>query len=424
MKYESIVEKNIATISVTMEKTEFEDFTNLAYQKEKSKYSVKGFRKGMAPKGVIESTYGLDVFYDEAFKLIFDKYYVEIIEKEKLDVIDSPDLDVKSMDDKELKFNIIVPVFPEIKLGAYTDLTFTKAKVEVTEDDIKAELDEVKKQSVRKVEVKDRALKDGDIATIDFEGKVDGVVFQGGTAKNHELKIGSHTFVDTFEEQLIGMNVDETRDVTVKFPDNYVEELKGKTAVFTVVLHKIVEEQYPELDDEFASEHSSFETMAEYKEDIRKNIQAEKERKAEYDLEEDIIKKISETTEIDIPQVLIERQLDDDMKNIEANLMQQGISLDIYCKYVQTTPQKIREDRRQFATESVKNQLVIQEIVKKENLKAEEDELNTKLDEYAKNMRTTREELVEKNHNIVNRIENSIIIEKLFKMLKEKNNIQ
>lgn len=427
MEYTKKIAKDVATIEIKLTRDEYEEFAVKAYEKDKAHYNVEGFRKGKAPKKVIEKAYGEQVFFETAVNMIIEKHYFDILDKEKkLNVIDRPDVSLKSFDDKGITLSMRVQLFPEIKLGAYEGLEIEKNKVTVTEEDINAELKKYQEQSMRMVDILDKPVENGNLVVIDFEGKVDGVAFAGGTAKKYELEIGSHSFIDNFEDQIIGMNIGETRDINVTFPENYHEaSLKGKPAVFTIVLHSIKTKEYPELNDEFASNCSTFETLEDFKKDIEKNILAEREKQAEYDVEEKIINEISKNTVVEVPEIFIQEQLEDELKRIENNLRYQGVDLKTYCQIVGTTVEKIKEDIRPSAKENVKSQLVIQEIVKKENIKAEDEEIDNKLEEIAKNMKKTKEEYMKMaSPNVMNSIANSIIIEKLFKLLKEKNNIK
>lgn len=427
MDYKKNIEKNTAIIEITLPRNEYDDFEEKAYEKDKNQYKLEGFRAGKIPKKVLEKTYGSNIFFETAVNLILDKYYEEILAKEKdLDIIDRPDINVKSFDEKGITLVLTFPLFPEIKLGAYEGLEIEKEKVEVTDEEVDAELKKYQEQGARVIDVIDRPVANGDITTIDFEGKIDGVPFEGGTAKMHELEIGSHSFIDNFEDQIIGMNIGETKDVKVTFPENYhVAELKGKPAVFTVVLHGVKSKELPEINDEFASNCSTFETLEDFKKDIRRELLEKKEKDAEYNLEDKLISMISEKTEVEIPEVFVRDQLEEDIKRIDMSLQYQGINLDTYCKITGTTVEDFKKSRRGAAEENVKAQLVIQEIVKKENIKAEPEEVEAKIAEYAKSMNMTAEDYKAKAPaNIVNSVTNAVIIEKLFKMLKEKNNIK
>ena len=430
MEYTKNKEKNFVNIELTITKEEYAEFDKKAYEKDKGQYTVNGFRKGQVPKGIIEKNYGANVFFETAVNLVLDKYYDEIIEKEKDfinfdDVIDKPDFDIKSFDDNGLTITIKFQLFPEVTLGAYEGLEFEKAKVTVTEDDVMEELKKYQEQSARMVDVVDRAVVDGDIVNIDFEGKVNGVAFPGGTAKKYDLTIGSHSFIEGFEPQIIGMNIGETKDINVTFPENYTPELAGKDAVFTVVLHSIKEKQLPEINDELASDCSTFSTLEELKADIKENILKTRERQAEYDVEDKIVAEITKNTVVDIPQVFIENQLEDDMKRIEANLKYQGIDMATYCKISGKTVDEIKEERRPAATENVKSQIVLQEIIKREKITASEEEVDAKIQERADGMKITKEKYLETApKNIMNNIQETIIVEKLFKLLKEKNTIK
>ncbi|MBQ7306931.1 MAG: trigger factor [Clostridia bacterium] len=426
MKHTKKIEKNVVTFELKFSKEEYDSYEDKAYEKDKNEFKVEGFRKGKVPKKVIENTYGKQVFFETAVNLMLDDHYYQVLSQEKdLKIIDKPDIDVSSFNEKGLTIVVKLPLIPEVVLGAYEGLTVEKAKIEITEADVFSELKQYQEQAARMVDVTDRAVKNGDITVIDFEGKVDGVAFKGGTAKAYELEIGSHSFIDNFENQIIGMNIGDTRDIFVTFPENYQEKtLAGKPAVFTIVLHGIKEKELPELNDEFASNSSTFETLEEFKKDIEKNLREEKEKNAENDFEDKIIEMITDNSEFDVPEALVDDQLEDEMKRIDQNLRYQGIDLVTYCKFIGKTVEDFKAERRPFAKKNVKSQFVIQEIIKKENLTATQEEIDAKIDEYAKNSNMTREDFEKRSPNVLERVENAIIVEKLFKMLKEKNNVK
>ena len=426
MKHTKKIEKNLVTFELKFTKEEYDLYEEKAYEKDKNEFKAEGFRKGKVPKAIIERNYGKQIFFETAVNLMLDDHYDKIVNEEKeLKIINKPDIDVASFNEKGLTLVIKLPLIPEVVLGAYTGLTVEKAKVEVSEADVFAELKRYQEQAARLVEVKDREVKNGDLTVIDFEGKVDGVAFKGGTAKAYELEIGSHSFIEGFEEQIVGMNIGDTRDIFVTFPTNYQEKtLAGKPAVFTIVLHGIKEKELPALDDEFASNSSTFETLEEFKKDIEKNLREEKEKNAENDFEDKIIEMITDTTEFDVPEVFVDDQLEDEMRRIDQNMRYQGIDLATYCKFIGKTVEEFKAERRPFAKKNVKSQFVIQEIVKKENLTATQEEIDAKIEEYAKNSNMTKEDFVKRSPNVLERVENAIIVEKLFKMLKEKNNVK
>ena len=430
MEYTKSKEKNLVNFELKISKDEFAVFDKKAYEKDKGQYYVNGFRKGQVPRSIIEKNYGPNVFFETAVNLVLDEYYDKLLDDEKdfinLDeVIDKPAVDIKSFDDNGLVISIKFQLYPEVTLGAYEGLEIEKAKVTVTEDDIMKKQKKYQEQSARMIDVVDRPVKDGDIVNIDFEGKVDGVAFPGGTAKKYDLTIGSHSFIEGFEPQIIGMNIGDTRDINVTFPENYTPELAGKPAVFTIVLHSIKEKQLPEINDELAADCSTFNTLEELKNDIKESILKSRERQSEYDVEDKIVAEITKNTIVDIPEVFIENQLEDDMKRIEANLKYQGIDMATYCKISGKTIEEIKEERRPSAIENVKSQLVLQEIIKKENITATQEEVDAKIQERADSMKVTKEKYLETApKNILSNIQESVIVEKLFKLLKEKNNIK
>ncbi|MCH5160280.1 MAG: trigger factor [Clostridiales bacterium] len=428
MKYTQQREKNTLTVTFKMTAEEWAAFDKRAYEQNKGKYNVPGFRKGHVPRNVIESRYG-KVFFEDAVYLAAQEYYSEFLDKnKKVEPVARPTLDEKSVtvNEKGASFAVVVTVRPEIVLGQYKGLTIEKvASQKVKTADVDAEIAQVRERNARFIEVTDRAVAEGDQVNLDYCGKVDGVAFEGGTAEKQTLTIGSHTFIEGFEEQLVGMNIGETRDINVTFPAEYhAEELKGKPAVFSVTINGITVKELPELDDEFAKDVSEFDTLKAYKADIKKHIQERYDAQAERETESKLIETVVENTKIDIPEAMIEDQMDRYVEDFEHQLSHQGLSLDMYFKYTQSNLQSLRENYRERAVKTVHTNLVFEEIIKAEKIKASAKAVDAKIKEYAEQNHIPHEELLkELQPGDRYYFENQVIMDELLKLLKKENTI-
>ena len=412
-------------VKISLTAQEWNEYVNQAYEQNKGKFSVQGFRKGKVPKKVIEQNYGADIFFDDALQLAFSKEYGDMLAKEtEIEPVDHPDVSLEKFDSDGLVLNVTVQSMPEVKLGKYKGLEIESAKGEVEEKQVEKELNQVRERNARYVEVQ-REAKLGDFVTIDFSGSIDGVKFPGGEAKDYRLELGSKSFIEGFEEQIVGMKIGETKTIKVTFPENYhAEELKGKPADFEITLKGVEEKQLPELNDEFASNVSEFETLDEYKKDIRKHLEETLNERLERETENNIIKAVVKEAEVNIPECMVESQLDAYMKDMETRLAYQGLKLDDYCKYMNTTPENIRKENHDHALETVKTRLAIEKIIEVENLKVTDEELDSKLEEVAKKYNKTagdyKKSLGEKQ---LIYFENDILMDKLVKFLKENNKL-
>ena len=417
------IDKNKYQIKIKIEPKEWEEYVNQAYEEEKGKYAVEGFRKGKVPKKIIEKTYGESVFYDTAIDIAFSKEYTLALSKEKdIQPIDHPELKIESFDEKGLVIVATVEVMPEVTLGQYKGLTVETCKETLDEARVEKELNQVRERQARFVEV-DRPCQMGDVVSIDFSGSIDGVKFEGGTAENQRLELGSKTFIDTFEEQVAGMTVGERKDVKVTFPENYgAQEYAGKKAVFDVLLLKVEEKQLPELNDEFASNVSEFETLEEYKDDIRKHLQASLDEHIKRHNENNLLDAVVKNSSVEVPNVLIERQLDMFIRDFETRLSFQGAKLEDYLKYTGLTVEKLREENRERAVETVKTRLILEKLVEVEKLHVSEDALNEKIkglaERYKKDFETYKKSLGEKQ---IAYYENELLMDNLIGFLKENN---
>ena len=395
------------------------------YAKTAKYFNIPGFRKGKAPMALVEKTYGSEIFYEDTFNEIVPEIFEKEIEENKLEVVSKPEIDIVQIGKgKELIFTAVVQTKPEVKLGKYKGIALNKVEYKVTDEDIEHELGHMADKNSRLVSVENEAVKEKDIAVIDFEGFVDGVAFEGGKAENHELEIGSKTFIPGFEDQIIGMKVDEEKDINVKFPEEYFsKDLAGKDATFKVKLHEIKRKELPELDDEFAKDVSEFDTIKELKDSIKEKLETENTNKAKYETEENAIKAVCDATDIEIPSGMVETEIDNMLKDIETRLSYQGLNMKQYLQMVGKTEEDIRKDYEEQAKTSVKSRLVLEAIVKAEKLEASIDEISAKIKEMAENYGRKVEDL-ENNEHLVNYIKENMANEKAIKFIVDNAKIK
>ena len=417
-----------STVEVTMKLTaeEWNSAINTAYEKTKGRYSVPGFRKGKVPKKVIESAYGVGVFYEEAINQAFPKYYGEVLDKEpSIEAVAQPDVDIKDLSEKGLTLIAIVPVKPEVKIGEYKGINFKKNEYNVTDAEIEEDIKRLQDRNSRMINVEDRAVVDGDMVVIDYSGSVDGVKFDGGTAEKQNLTIGSKTFIPGFEEQVIGMNIGDERDITVKFPEDYhAENLKGKDAVFAIKLHEIKVKELPELTDDFIKEATGAENLDAYKQETKARFEKQNADRAERELEDEIVKKVTEASEVEIPDALVENQIDHMVQEMSFRLSYQGLKLEDYLKYMGKSMEEFRAGYFDQAKDIVKSQLVIEKIITDEKIEATEEDVEARVAEMAKAQDKPVPD-VKKNMGArqLDYIKNEIVIKKLFDFLKGANTI-
>ncbi len=428
MKYtKKLLEDKRLEVTLNIDSAEWQEALNNAYNHSKGKYSVGGFRKGHAPRKVIEKTYGDTVFYDEAIDNSFYKYYLEFLSKEKdIQPVASPEVNISKIDENGLELLLRITLKPEVKLGSYKGLTVEKGKVEVSDDEVEHKLEHLRQSRVKFVEV-DREIKNGDMATIDFSGSVNGEKFDGGTATDYDLEIGSKSFIDTFEEQLIGLKKGDKKDVNVTFPQNYhVDSLKGKPAVFAVEIKAVKEKHLPELNDTFADEVSEFSTLKELKEDTKKKLEEQKSHELDSQAESKLVDLIVDNSQVDVPEIMVQNQVDDFIKDFEYRLSYQGLSLDGYLKYANTTIDDLKKSRIDDARKTVKTRLVLEQIILNEKLDVTDKDIEDKYNEHntdkdkKKTIKEIRKSMDEQQFNY---FENSILLNKLMKFLKENNKI-
>ncbi|MBE5931109.1 MAG: trigger factor [Lachnospiraceae bacterium] len=389
--------KSMVKLTIEVAAEEFEKAMETAYQKNKNKLSVQGFRKGKAPRAMIEKMYGAGIFYEDAANELIPDAYEKAAVESGLDIVSRPEIDLVQVEKgKEFIFTAEVAVKPEVTLGEYKGVEVEKTDVNVSDDEVAAELDRVREQNARILTVEDRPVADGDETVIDFEGFVDGVPFAGGKGEDYKLVIGSHSFIDTFEEQLIGKNIGEEVDVNVTFPTEYhAEELAGKPALFKVTIKAITAKELPELDDEFAVDVSEFDTLAEYKEDIKKNLLEKKEKEAKFAKEDKVVDKIIENATMEIPDAMIDTQTRQMAEEYAQRLQMQGLNLEQYFKFTGMNANSFMENLKPQALKRIQCRLVLEAVVKAENIEVTEEELDKEFDTMAQNYRMEKDKLVE-----------------------------
>lgn len=401
---------------------EWEKYVEQAYEETKDKYVVEGFRKGKAPRKMIEKTYGSNIFFDEAIDIAFNHEYQQILAKEGVDPIDYPKLKLESFDEKGLVIVAEVETMPEVVLGKYTGLEIEKHEHELEEGRVEKELEQMRQNRARFVTV-ERQAQMGDVVTIDFVGSVNGVEFEGGKAEDYRLELGSKTFIDNFEEQIVDMQIGQTKDINVTFPENYgATELAGKKATFKVTLTKVEQKELPELDDEFASSVSEVETLEQLKEDIRKNLQASLEQHLKQENENNLLDAIVQNSQVEVPQVLVDRQIELFIKDFETRLSFQGAKLEDYLSWTGSTLEQLKEQQVERAKQTVKTRLVIEKLIEKENLFVTEQEMDAKVkelaDKYKKEVADYKKSLGEKQ---LQYFENQLLMDKVFGFLMANN---
>ena len=425
IKVENTENTNEVKLTFNVPAEQFDEGMKKVYAKTAKYFNIPGFRKGKAPMALVERTYGPQIFYEDTFNEIVPEIFEKEISENKLEVVSKPEIDIVQMGKgQELIFTAVVQVKPEVKLGKYKGIALEKVEYNVTDEDIEHELGHMADKNSRLVTVENEPVAEKDIAVIDFEGFVDGVAFEGGKAENHELEIGSKTFIPGFEDQVIGMKVDEEKDINVKFPEEYFSaELAGKDAVFKVKLHEIKRKELPTLDDEFAKDVSEFDTIAELKNSIKEKLETENANKAKYETEENAIQKVCDATEIDIPSGMVDTEIDNMLKDIETRLSYQGLNMKQYLQMIGKTEEDMRKEYEEQAKKSVKSRLVLEAIVNAEKLEATDEEVAEKVKEMAENYGRKAEDLMNNEH-LINYIKDSMKAEKAIKFVVENAKIK
>lgn len=380
------VDKNVVSFEFTVSADEFENGIEKAYRKNVGKINIQGFRRGKAPRKIIEKYYGNEVFYEDAINIVLPDAYDKAIEENNIFPVDQPEIDIKGEISREngITFTAKVTVKPEFELGEYKGIKASKVSHRTLKKDIDAEIEKMRERNSRMVSVEDRAVQKDDIANIDFEGFCDGVAFEGGKGENYDLTIGSGQFIPGFEDQLIGKNIGEETEVNVTFPEEYhAENLKGKDAMFKVKINSIKVKELPELDDEFAKDVSEFDTLEELKKDVKEKLSAAGKEKAAHETEENVIKAVCDATEIDIPEAMINSQIDKMIRDFDMQMRYQGLNLEQYMKYTGTTLDSLKEQFKADAEKNVKTSLVLEKVCQVEDITASDKEVSKEYDDMA-----------------------------------------
>lgn len=379
-------EGNKVTFKLTVDNDKFEGAVTKAYNKNKGKFNIPGFRKGKAPKQIIESQYGKGVFYNDAIDMLFPEIYPSALDELNIDPIDRPDLDIEEISkDNGLVMVVNVEVKPEFELGSYKGIEIAKPDYTVNEDEVTLRLDEMRNKASRLVDVEGRAIENGDNTVIDFEGFVDGVAFEGGKGEDYSLVIGSNTFIPGFEEQLIGKNKGEEVEVNVEFPDEYhAENLAGKPATFKVVVKNVQSKELPELNDEFAADTTEFNTLEELKSDLKSKVEEEAKNRADAEMRNSLVEKISEGTEVEVPNAMVETQIDNMLMELNYQLQYQGLQLEQLLQMTGRSIEDLRNEKREEATKLVKSSLILEAIAKAENVEVSEADVDAEVEKMAK----------------------------------------
>ena len=379
------LEKNMAKLTIEVAAEEVEKALQAAYMKEKGKISIPGFRKGKVPRQMIEKMYGPAVFYEDAANTLIQDNYPSAVDESGIDIVSRPTIDVVQIEKgKSFIFTAEVAVRPEVKLGKYLGVQVTKIDTSVSDDEVAAELEKEREKNARTVTVTDRPVQNGDTAVIDFEGFVDGVAFEGGKGENHPLEIGSHSFIDTFEDQLVGKNAGDEVDVNVTFPEQYqAAELAGKPALFKVKIHEVKAKELPELNDEFAQDASEFDTLEEYKADLKKRLEEQKETEAKRTKEDEAIQKIIDKSSMEIPEAMLDTQCENMINEFAQRIAQSGLSMEQYMQFSGLTLDKLKEQVRPEAETRIKSSLVLEQIAKDENIEVTDEEIDAEVEKMA-----------------------------------------
>ncbi len=416
------LEKNMAKLTITVSADKFEKAMQEAYKKQKSRINIPGFRKGKVPRAMIEKVYGPEVFYDDAANIVINEEYPQAMDESGLEIVSRPDIEVTQIEKgSEFIFTAEIAVRPDVILGEYKGVTVTKKEVSVTDEEVDAELEKTRNMHARTVDVTDRPVQDKDTVIIDFEGFVDGKPFEGGKGENHSLEIGSHSFIDNFEEQLIGKNAGDETEVNVTFPEEYhAKELAGKPALFKVTIHSIKAKEVPELNDEFISDISEFETLDEYREDAKQKLLKHKEDAAKGAKEDEAIQKIIDASQMDIPEPMIDMQCENMIQEFEGRISQQGLTLEQYMKFSGATVERMKEQMRPEAVQRIQSSLVLEKIAKTENIVVSEEEINEQIEKMASMYGMTGEKMKEfLSEEDQEGIERNLSVEKAVEIIME-----
>ena len=417
-KVEKTENANEVKLEITIEAEKFDNAIKKVYFQSAKYFNIPGFRKGKAPQNIVEKYYGKEIFYEDAFNEVVPEEYEKALEENKIDAVSKPKIDVITMEKgQDLVFTAIVQTKPEAKLKKYKGIEIEKIEYNVKESDVENELKDMQDKNSRLVTVENRPAQNDDTAIIDFEGFVDGVAFDGGKGENYNLVLGSHSFIEEFEDQVVGMNVGEEKEINVTFPKEYFSKnLAGKPAVFKVKLNELKKKELPELDDEFAKDVSEFDTLKELKQSIKEKLEKQFKDREKYEKEDAVVRELVKELEVDIPSGMIEAEVENMMKDMEQRMSYQGLKMDQYLKMMNKTEEQFKKEYEPQALEAIKSRLAIEVVVKSEKIEASDEEIKTKIEEMAKNYGKEAKEL-EENENVRNYIKNGIENEKAMEFL-------
>ena len=425
-KVEKTENANEVKLNVTIEAEKFDEAIKKVYFKSAKYFNIPGFRKGKAPMNIVEKYYGKEIFYEDAFNEVVPEELEKAVEENKLEVVSRPDIDVTQIGKgQDLIFTAVFQTKPEAELGKYKGVEIKKVEYKVTDEDVEHELGHMQEHNSRLISVEDRPVEKGDIANINFEGFVDDVAFEGGKAENHDLEIGSNTFIPGFEDQIIGMKIDEEKDIKVKFPDEYFsKDLAGKDAIFKVKVNEIKKKELPKLDDEFAKDVSEFDTLKELKESIKEKQQKQNDERAKYETQDAVIKAVCENVKVDIPSGMVETETENMLKDMEQRLAYQGLKLDQYLQMMGKTREEMQKEYEPQATEAIKSRLALEAVIKAEKIEVADIDVDEKIKEMAKNYGKENDEEFLKNENVRNYIKQGLESEKAIEFLVENAKIK
>ena len=418
VKLEKTDKTNEVKLEFTVEAAKFDEAIQTVYKKSAKYFKIPGFRNGKAPFKMVEKMYGIQIFYEDAFNEVAPAVYEEGLKETGVEAVSKPEIDITQIESgKDLIFTAVVQTKPEVTLGKYKGIEIKKHEYTVSDKDVEHELGHMAEKNARLVSVDDRAVENGDITVIDFEGFVDDKAFEGGKAENYELTIGSNSFIPGFEDQIIGMKIDEEKDIKVKFPEEYFsKELAGKDAIFKIKLHEIKKQEMPEINDELAKDISEFDTLAELKASIKEKLENENQTKAKYETEDEAIEAVCKNAKVEIPSGMIETETDNMEKDIEARLSYQGMKLEDYLQMIGKTKQEFRDEYKEQAEKQVKTRLVLEAVAKDAKIEVSEEDISAKVSEMAKAY-GQKEEDVKNNEQLINYVKESLKTEKTIEFI-------
>ncbi|MEG2084278.1 MAG: trigger factor [Clostridia bacterium] len=419
-----VLEKNEVKFTFEVSEQDWKDAIDQAYLKSKHKFSIEGFRKGKVPRSIIEKMYGVSVFFEDAFDIILPKYYADALDKEtEVFPVARPEIDIIAVTDTTLKFTATVSVKPEVTLGAYKGLEIKKTAVKVTKKEVDDAIEQAREKAGAWENISDRPVQKGDMAVIDYSGAVDGVKFEGGTAEKQNLEIGSGMFIPGFEEQVVGMNINDEKDVKVTFPTEYgAQDLAGKEAIFAVKLHEIKVKELPKLDDEFAKDVSSCETLADYQKSIKDELTSQKQKQADTEMENNLIETIANNCKVDIPKAMIDEQIEDMIQEFEYRLQYQGMKPEDYYKYTNSSREDLQAKYQDSGKKNVLMRLVMEAIIDAEKITVTDEEVDNRLKDFAKEANKDFDAYKkEAEQRQILYIKNEIVTNKLLEFLKKNN---